>query len=137
MTQKLVCARQFNPALFMGESWSAAEEDERAERLAEVDVSAITLVSCLKKDDELPTGEHCVNLLKETAYVRLGGRAFLGLWEHQGAIPEKLEGAAHLCVLRRSDSEAPQRQPLLALPLVARRSMALVFGLAWQHSVGQ
>jgi hypothetical protein len=88
MTQKLVCARQFNPALFMGESWSAAEEDERAERLAEVDVSAITLVSCLKKDDELPTGEHCVNLLKETAYVRLGGRAFLGLWEHQGAIPE-------------------------------------------------
>jgi hypothetical protein len=67
MTHKLVCARQFNPALFMCESWSAAAEDERAERLAEVDVCAITLVSCLKKDDELPTGEHCVRMFASAA----------------------------------------------------------------------
>ena len=89
MTHKLVCAKQFDPAVFMGESWSAAEEDERAERLPEIDVSTITLVSCLKKNEELPTGEHCVKLLKETPHVRLGGRAFLGLWEDHSAIPGK------------------------------------------------
>ena len=57
MTRKLVCAKHFDPAVFMGESWSTVEEDERAERLTEIDVSAIGLVSCLKKDDDLPTGD--------------------------------------------------------------------------------
>ena len=88
MTDKLVCTKPFDPAVFMGESWSVAEEDDRAERLPEIDVNAITLVTCLKKDDELPTGEHCLKLLKDMPCVRLGGRAFLGLWEHQSAIPE-------------------------------------------------
>jgi hypothetical protein len=88
MTRKLVCPKPFDPAVFMGESWSATEQDERAERLPEIDVSAITLVNCLRKDEELPIGEHCVKLLKETAYLRLGGRAFLALWEDQSAIPE-------------------------------------------------
>src|SRR5262245_33174240 len=89
MTRMLVCTKPFDPAVFMGESWSAAEEDERAERLTEIDVSAIALVNCLRKDEEMLTGEQCVNLLKQTPYVRLGGRAFLGLWEDQSAIPEK------------------------------------------------
>jgi hypothetical protein len=88
MPHKLLCTKQFDPAVFMGEGWSAAEEDERAERLPEIDVSAITLVTCPNKDDERLSGEHCVKLLKDTPHVRLGGRAFLGLWEHQGAIPE-------------------------------------------------
>jgi len=88
MTRKLVCAKQFDPAVFMGESWSAAEEDERAERLPEIEVSKIALVTCSEADQERPTGEQCVKLLKETPYVRLGGRAFLGLWEDQSAIPE-------------------------------------------------
>jgi hypothetical protein len=73
VTHKLVCAKQFDPAVFMGESWSAVEEDERAERWHEINLAAISLVTCLKKDEELPTGERCVKLLKETAYVRLGG----------------------------------------------------------------
>ena len=88
MTHKLVCAKKFDPAVFMGENWSAVEDDERAERWHEIDVAAISLVTCLKKDEELPTGEGCVKLLKEikeTPYVRLGGRAFLGLWEDQSA----------------------------------------------------
>jgi hypothetical protein len=88
MAHTLICGKQFDPAVFMGESWSAAEEDERAERLPEIDLTAISLVTCLKKDEELPTGERCVKLLKETPNVRLGGRAFLGLWEDQRSIPE-------------------------------------------------
>ena len=88
MTRKLVCSKQFDPAVFMGESWSAAEEDERAERLPEIEVSKIALVTCPEAGQERPTGEQCVKLLKETPYVRLGGRAFLGLWEDQSAIPE-------------------------------------------------
>jgi hypothetical protein len=88
MNRKLIYPKPFDPALFMGESWSPMEEDERAERFAEIDVSAITLVNCLKQQTELPTGERCVTLLKETPYLRLGGRAFLGLWEDQNFIPE-------------------------------------------------
>jgi hypothetical protein len=86
--RKLDCAKHFDPALFMGESWSAAEVDERADHSPAIDVSAIELVNCLKKEDELPIGEHCVRQLKETPYVRLGGRAFLALWENQTAIPD-------------------------------------------------
>ena len=63
MTHSLVCTRPFDPAVFMGESWSAAEEDERAERLPEIDVGAIALVTCLEKNEEMPSGEQCVNLL--------------------------------------------------------------------------
>jgi hypothetical protein len=87
MPHKLVCAKPFDPAVFMGEGWSAAEDDDRAERLPEIDVSAIALVTCLKKDQEQTTGEHCLKLLKETPHVRLGGRAFLGFWENQSLIP--------------------------------------------------
>jgi hypothetical protein len=88
MAQKLACSTRFDPALFMGESWSAAEEDERANALAEIDVSAIALVTCLKTSDQLATGEECLRRLKETPDVRLGGRAFLALWENQRLIPE-------------------------------------------------
>jgi hypothetical protein len=76
------------PASFMDQGWSIAEEDERSERLAEIDPSAISLVTCLKTDNDLPNGEHCVKLLKEMPCVRLGGRVFLGLWERQNLIPE-------------------------------------------------
>jgi hypothetical protein len=89
MTRKLVCAKPFDPGVFIGESWSTAEVDERAELLPEIDVSTIALVNCLKKNDDQPTGEDCLKLLKETPYVRLGGRAFVGLWEDQSVIPEK------------------------------------------------
>ena len=88
MMHKLVCAKQFDAPVFMGDGWSAEEEDERAERLPAIDVSSIALINCLKKGEDLPTGEHCLKLLKETPYLRLGGRAFLALWEDQSAIPE-------------------------------------------------
>ena len=84
----LQCTKPFDAAGFIGKGWSAAEEDERAEQLAEIDVSAITLVTCLKKEEGLPTGEKCLTLLKEMPCVRLGGRVFLGLWERQDIIPE-------------------------------------------------
>jgi hypothetical protein len=93
MIRKVVCAKQFDPGTFLGEGWSAAEEDDRAERLPEIDVSTITLLTCSQRNEQKPTGEHCVNLLKETPYVRLGGRAFLALWEDQSAIPEKWKEA--------------------------------------------
>jgi hypothetical protein len=85
---QLACSRKFDPALFIGESWSAAEEDGRANQLTEIDASAIALVRCFKTADQIPTGEECLRLLKETPNVRLGGRAFLALWENQHVIPE-------------------------------------------------
>src|SRR2546429_9718196 len=87
MAQKLACTKKFDPAVFMGDGWSATEEDERANQLIEIDVNAITLVGCLEKDQQQPIGEQCLKLLKQTPYVRLGGRAFLALWETQDLIP--------------------------------------------------
>ena len=74
--------------MFIGDGWSAAEEDQRANELVEFHVDEIMLVTCLKKDEQYPTGETCVKLLKETPYIRLGGRAFLALWENQSSIPQ-------------------------------------------------
>jgi hypothetical protein len=88
MAQKLACSKMFDPAVFIGDGWSAAEEDERANQFTEFDVNAITLVSCLDKNEQQPIGEQCLKLLKQTPYVRLGGRAFLALWENQNLIPE-------------------------------------------------
>jgi hypothetical protein len=87
MTPKLVCSRNFDPAVFMGDGWSVAEEDDRANDLTVIDPPAITLLTCLEKEEQQPTGERCLKLLKEMPHVRLGGRAFLALWENQRAIP--------------------------------------------------
>ena len=88
MAQNLACPKTFDPALFIGESWSTAEEDERANELTEIDVNSIALVSCLNVVDHIPTGEECLMRLKETPNVRLGGRVFLALWESQDLIPD-------------------------------------------------
>ena len=60
MTSNLACTKKFDPAAFMGESWFAGEEDERGERVTEIDLSAIALVTCLKKDEALQAGERMV-----------------------------------------------------------------------------
>jgi hypothetical protein len=49
MPNKLGCSKVFNPALFIGEGWSAAEQDERANELTEIDMSTIALVTCLTR----------------------------------------------------------------------------------------
>jgi hypothetical protein len=84
----LACSKKFDPALFIGEGWAAAEEDERANELTEIDVSTIALVTGLKKDEQYITGEEAVKRLKDTPHIRLGGRAFLALWENKPLIPE-------------------------------------------------
>ena len=88
MTQNLPCPKKFDPAVFIGESWAAAEEDERANELTEIDVSKIALITSLVKAEQYITGEERVKRLKETPCIRLGGRAFLALWEDQRLIPE-------------------------------------------------
>jgi hypothetical protein len=88
MPQNLACSRKFDPASFMGESWSAAEEDGRANELSEIDISTVVLVTGLKNEEQYTTGEERLRRLKEMPYIRLGGRAFLALWENQRFIPE-------------------------------------------------
>jgi hypothetical protein len=88
MALKLRCSKKFEPAIFIGEGWTAAEEDERARELSEIDVSTIALATCLKPNEESTTGDERVKRLKEMPYLRLGGRAFLALWEDQQSIPE-------------------------------------------------
>ena len=55
MTPKLVCSRNFDPAVFMGDGSSVAEEDDRANDLTVIDPAAITLLTCLEKEEQ-PTG---------------------------------------------------------------------------------
>jgi hypothetical protein len=88
MTQKLAGSKHFDPAVFIGEGWSAAEEDQRANDLYEIDISAIALVTCLQQDERSISGEERLKRLKETQHIRLGGRAFISLWDNQHLIPE-------------------------------------------------
>jgi hypothetical protein len=88
MAKTLTCSKQLDPALFIGDGWSAAEEDQRSKTLTTIDVDAVTLLPCLKRDEQYPPGESCLRLLKEAQYIRLGGNVFLALWENQSAIPQ-------------------------------------------------
>jgi hypothetical protein len=87
MTQTLACSKHFDPAVFIGEGWRPAEEDQRANDLYEIEISAIALVTCLKEDEQATTGEERLKRLKASQHIRLGGRAFLSLWENQHLIP--------------------------------------------------
>ena len=134
MTHKLDCTKPFDPAVFMGESWSVAEEDDRAERFPEIDVSAITLVTSLKKDEKAANRRALRDTPQGQAMHSAGRPRLPRIVGTPKRHPRELEGAVYVCVLRRPDPEAPQRQPLLALPLLAPRSMALVLVLAWQYA---
>jgi hypothetical protein len=97
MAQILACAKKFDPAAFIGESWSAAEEDERADRLAEIDLNAISLANCLKTNEQQPTGEQWLRLQGDAVCV-LGRARLPCTMGEPDTHPAVLEGAAHLCV---------------------------------------
>jgi len=126
MAQKLTCTREFNPVLFIGESWSAAEEDERANALTEIDVGAIALVSCLKIGDHIPTGEECLRRLKEIPQCSPRWSGPSGIRKNQRLIPDNGKTHLSLCSSTGSFSRHRQRHHYSPYLILERRRMAMV-----------
>lgn len=72
---------KFSHTEFLGDDWKIVERDEREDSLTEIDWSKVDFATCLKDDEPRITGEEKLKRLKATDKIRLGGRAFLTLWE--------------------------------------------------------
>lgn len=75
---KLVDA--FSHTDFLGNDWSVVERDEREDGFKEMDWSKVDYETCLKEGETVITGEEKLKRLKAGGKIRLGGRAFLTLW---------------------------------------------------------
>jgi len=93
MTIKLT--ENFDAAAFVGQGWSVwrgpadgngleGEEDKdvREDALVEVDWSKVLFNTMVSGFEPQITGEEKLRRLKETGKIRLGGRAFLSLWQN-------------------------------------------------------
>ena len=87
-------AESFNLATFIGKGWfvwkgpkdgngleDEEDRDVREDNLTEVDWNAVLFETTLKEGETSITGEEKLNRSKETGNIRLGGRAFLSLWQ--------------------------------------------------------
>lgn len=84
----------FNPAEFIGPGWTIwkgsadrdglngdEDRDAREDALTEIDWGKVLFETCLKDNETIITGQEKLLRLKATNNVRLGGRAFLSLWQ--------------------------------------------------------
>ncbi|MDD2731649.1 MAG: hypothetical protein PHI53_00425 [Candidatus Pacebacteria bacterium] len=85
----LKLAPNFNPAEFVGKDWKVIERDEREDGINELDWSTVDFETCLKEGESSITGEERLKHLKVGGKVRLGGRAFLSLWNDYQEKEEK------------------------------------------------
>jgi len=92
---KLIVAKSFDHAKFLGEGWTiwkgpvdgdglAGEEDmdKRSISLTEIELNSFSFETCLEKREKLVKGEEKLRRLKEEKpnFIRFGGNVFLGLW---------------------------------------------------------
>lgn len=82
-------SKPFDPAEFIVEGWSIAEEDERSLALTEIDLDQVRLEHMLKPGESWVKGEEKLTRLKDAGFVRLDARIFETLWADQSLIPEK------------------------------------------------
>lgn len=97
---RIIQAKPFNPAEFIGEGWAiwkgsadglTGEEDfdPRSRALAEIDITRLRFEACLREGESSIKGEDKIRRLKEMKdFIRLGGNAFLGFWEDYQANKE-------------------------------------------------
>ena len=81
-------SKPFDPATFVGKSWSIAEEDESSLKLTEIDLTRVRLESMLEEGETSVQGEKKLERLKAAKHIRLDAKVFLTLWENQNLIPE-------------------------------------------------
>jgi len=85
----------FNPAEFIGDSWTIEEEDKRSLALTEVDFDEIRLETTLKKGETSINGEEKLKRLEKAGHIRLDAKVFQTLWKDKTLIPEswkKMDG---------------------------------------------
>ena len=98
---KVIRTKFFDPARFIGKDWTiwrgpadgdglTGEEDidPRSRDIAEFEVSRIFFETCLGEGENSITGEEKLFRQRKAGHIRLGGNAFLGLWEDYQANKE-------------------------------------------------
>lgn len=99
----------FDPAKFLGEGWTIAEQDERSLSLSQVDRAKVQLEYMLKSGEGYIRGEERLKRLKGENYIRLDAKVFQTLWEKQKLIPRswKKQGTVFFdgTVLRDPDGD--------------------------------
>lgn len=109
---KIALAKAFNPVEFIGKDWSVwkgpadgnglkGEEDRdvREEELNVVDFEQLILETNLQGEETVVNGEEKLRRLKAGKNIRLGGKAFLALWEDYKA--REAEGKPEESVLEK------------------------------------
>ena len=118
-------SKPFDPAKFIGAGWSIwrgpangnglegdEDRDSRAATLAQVELNQVQLVTCLKKNEPVTTGEERLKRLQADDRIRLDENAFQAFWENREQLParfkERVNGNIQFIffdgvVLRRSD----------------------------------
>lgn len=100
---KAILTKQFDPAKFLdnnsatwkgpidGDGLSGEEDiDSRGLALTEIEISKLVFETGFKKDEKSIKGEEKLRRQREMSnLIRLGGNAFLGLWENYQANKEK------------------------------------------------
>ena len=96
--------KPFDPATFIGAGWSIwcgpangnglegeEERDSRSGTLTELDLNQVQLVTCLKQNEKVMTGEERIKRFKTDGRVRLDENAFKALWENREQLPARFK----------------------------------------------
>ncbi len=82
----------FEPKWFPGGNCSIYEQDERSLALAEVNLSTVKLVTCLKKGEARIKGQERLKRLKQAGHILLDARFCLAIWNNEELIPKSWRG---------------------------------------------
>ncbi len=87
----------FDSAAFIDDGWDIWEgdQDERSLVLTEVDLSKVSLLTCLKKNEKHITREVNLQRLKQKGCIRLDAKIFHTLWKDQRFIPKRWKAKTH------------------------------------------
>jgi len=80
----------FDPLTFIGPEWEEVteERDTRAEVMDHLDLDMVQFVLTLKKGESTVDGEERLRRLKDTKWIRLGGKALKACWKKRHLLPE-------------------------------------------------
>lgn len=114
---KLACTKVFNPQGFIDKGWSVwkgsadgnglkgeKDRDAREDGLTVIDWEQAIFETNLEKGESLVSGEEKLKRLKAGKNIRLGGKAFLSLWEDYQAnkdssVLERLRKAKNITLI--------------------------------------
>jgi len=94
----------FDPATFIGAGWTIwrgpadvnglegdEERDLRSVTLTQLELDRIQLVTCLKKNEKVTTGEERLKRLTADGRIRLDENAFKAFWDNREQLPSRFK----------------------------------------------